>query len=191
MFFSFLLVDFLPFTILARSSGLVGFTSCATAVRYAGHPGLVSRSGPWAWTTFAVWFRPGLDPLFLGGSWSANEQKAQVILFTGLPSMANYVELSLYSVCPQHQVALYASSPNDCYGPKHWSLPTSSMAFLFLSLTMLCWHVWHMVWSIRMHTEIYIYIVLLYMYICLHYSMFIVVCLIYQFTFIAVCHSYP
>ena len=147
---------------------------------------------PWFGSTVPRWklIRHSLIDL-IARKWHANEQKAQVILFTGLPSMANYVELSLYSVCPQHQVALYASSPNDCYGPKHWSLPTSSMAFLFPSLTMLCWHVWHMVWSIRIHTEIYIYIVLLYMYICLHYSMFIVVCLIYQFTFIAVCHSYP
>ena len=149
MFFSFLLVDFLPFTILARSSGLVGFTSCATALRWPSRSriqiGPMSVNDiccmipPWFGSTVPRWklIRHSLIDL-IARKWHANEQKAQVILFTGLPRMANYVELSLYSVCPQHQVALYASSPNDCYGPKHWSLPTSSMAFLFPSLTMLC-----------------------------------------------------
>ena len=62
----------------------------------------------------------------------------------------------------------------------------------FCSLAWLCFADMSDIWYEALGCiQKYIYIVLLYMYICLHYSMFIVVCLIYQFTFIAVCHSYP
>ena len=139
---------------------------------------------PWFGSTVPRWklIRHSVIDL-IARKWHANEQKAQVILFTRLPSMANYCMLSW--VCTQcalsirlHCMLQVPMISNDCYGPKHWSLPTSSMAFLFPSLTMFCWHVWHMVWSIKIHTEIYIYIY------CICTYAYIIVCLLWFAAFI-------